>query len=218
MNKLRLSFQSPLLSTLLVGRGSIPHRIFSSSHARVQTNNLSLYITNGIEIYQIIILILSTSYVFPTNWSSVPLEPVLLCSASNLCLFLTAVDVLDVDWCLLGDTNLCQNWTASCFSEEGKTIFAIITQNYETFLLVEMREKKASNVLMLENIKTKVYCSKVFLPITYHLLMIHFFLFFFRETQEITLSKKNSRPSAIFQDNQFTKGDQQPECLLFFRL
>ena len=41
------------------------------------------------------------------------------------------------------------------------------------------REKKASNVLMLENIKTKVYCSKVFLPITYHLLMIHFFSFLF---------------------------------------
>ena len=77
------------------------------------------------------------------------------------------------------DTNLCQNWTASCFSEEGKIIFAIITQNYETFLLVEMREKKASNVLMLENIKTKVYCSKVFLPITYHLLRIHFFSFLF---------------------------------------
>ena len=38
------------------------------------------------------------------------------------------------------------------------------------------REKKASNVLMLENIKTKVYCSKVFLPITYHLLMIDFFV------------------------------------------
>ena len=91
-----LFFQSLSSSSLLVGRGSVPHRIFSSSHARVQTNNLSLYITNGIEIYQIIILILSTSYVFLTNWSSVPLE-VLLCSASNLCLFLTAVDVLDVD-------------------------------------------------------------------------------------------------------------------------
>ena len=138
-----LFFQSLSSSSLLVGRGSVPHRIFSSSHARVQTNNLSLYITNGIEIYQIIILILSTSYVFLTNWSSVPLE-VLLCSASNLCLFLTAVDILDVDWCLLGDTNLCQNWTASCFSEEGKTIFAIITQNYETFLLVEMTEGEES--------------------------------------------------------------------------
>ena len=136
-----LFFQSLSSSSLLVGRGSVPHRIFSSSHARVQTNNLSLYITNGIKIYQIIILILSTSYVFPTNWSSVPLE-VLLCSASNLCLFLTVVDILDVDWCLLGDTNLCQNWTASCFSEEGKTIFAIITQNYETFLLVEMRRRR----------------------------------------------------------------------------
>ena len=74
-----LFFQSLSSSSLLVGRGSVPHRIFSSSHARVQTNNLSLYITNGIEIYQIIILILSTSYVFPTvirpSWAG----PIVFC-------------------------------------------------------------------------------------------------------------------------------------------
>ena len=172
-----LFFQSLSSSSLLVGRGSVPHRIFSSSHARVQTNNLSLYITNGIKIYQIIILILSTSYVFPTNWSSVPLE---LCSAANLCLFLTAVDVLDVDWCLLGDTNLCQNWTASCFFRGREDHICDYHSKLWNFPAGRNeKERKASNVLMLENIKTKVYFSKVFLPITYHLLMIHFFSFLF---------------------------------------
>ena len=63
------------------------------------------------------------------------------------------------------------------------------------------REKKASNVLMLENIKTKVYCSKVFLPITYHLLMIDFFSFLFPRNSSNNCFEKNSRPSAIFQDN-----------------
>ena len=59
------------------------------------------------------------------------------------------------------------------------TIFAIITQTYETFLLVEIRSRRELPL-----------CSKVFLRIMYHLLMIKFFLFFFRETQVITVPKK----------------------------